>query len=131
MKKTIKEFEKILNEVSEMIESNSSDIEYSNLGNAIDKILTKKATIQDIVCLIESVSMAEEFISATKEDELIIMDYDELLDYLSHKDKEEQKEIVRVLREHISYYFIWETNHYHCVTKLVVREHNQNNKGVA
>ncbi len=124
MKKLTNEFARILEDMTKMIE-NDNDIEYSNLGESIDKILTNRASIRNIGCLVEAVSMAEDFVSAN-EGELTIMDYNELLDYLSNKDKKDQIKIVRVLREHISYYFIWETNHYHCVTKLEIREHNQN-----
>jgi len=119
-------------EINQIIKELISNIEKHNTGfnpyyDSMKRLSEGKAQIQDIVRLLESLSMAEEFINP--KNNFLLMDYDELLVFISEKEKNEQSKIVETIHSYFSKYFIWETTDYHCVCKLESKTNNKTNDG--
>ena len=125
MKKLSKEINQIIKDLIDYIEKHITG--FNPYYDSMKRLSEGKAEIQDIVRLLESLSMAEEFINPKQN--FLLMEYDELLAFISEKEENEQRRIVETIHRYFSKYFIWETTDYHCICKIESKTDNKTNDG--
>ena len=119
--------EELIQETSEIIDdmlkhilkTHSERVEQIMLYKSLQELKKGgEVSIMYIQNILESLSVAKAYSQCT---EPVIFDYDDIVAYISEKDKQEQVRIVVILTKYFSQYYIWETNNYHCLTKLEQR----------